>query len=139
MKILVIDNTEHLATLFDFDADVRYCSNEIQALNAAEHFQPELIFLNYVVRGERTPEYIPLLLRVCNDSKLVVIGNNMSDDEICRCLLTGAKGYQDIKQLPDYMKKLIQAVGKGEAWINRKMVTRILEAIRSLNIQPVVA
>ena len=139
MKILVIDNTEQLAALFDFNIDVVYFSDEIQALNAAEQCQPEMIFLNYLIRGEQTPEYIQLLLGVARASKLVVIGNDTSEEEIFRCLLTGAKGYQDKQQLPDYINKLIQVVAEGEAWISRKMVARVLDTIWKLDMHPMVA
>jgi len=139
MKILVIDNAEQLNALFDSNAEVAYFSDEIQALNAAEQYQPELIFLNYLVRGEQTPEYIQLLLEVAGDSKLVVIGSDTSEDEIFRCLLTGAKGYQDKQQLPHYINKLIQVVAQGEAWISRKMVARVLDTIWQFNIQAIPA
>jgi len=139
MKILVIDNTEQLGALFGSNTNVTYLSDEIQALNAAEQYQPELIFLNYVVRGEQTPEYIQLLLDVACDSKLVVIGSDTSEDQIFRCLLTGAKGYQDKKQLPNYVNKLIQVVAQGEAWISRKMVARVLDTIWQSDTQAVAA
>ncbi|MGY6277325.1 DNA-binding response regulator [Methylomonas sp. MgM2] len=139
MKILIIDNAEQSSALFGGNVDALYFSDEIQALNAAEQYQPELILLNYVVRGEQTPEYIQLLLEVTKASKLVVIGNNTSEDEIFRCLLTGAKGFQDKKQLPRYINKLVQVVTRGEAWVSRKMVARIVDAIWHHDAQTIAA
>lgn len=136
MKFLVIDNTEQIAPLlFDSNAEVLCFADEIQALNAVEQQQPELIFLDYGLLCEQTPEYIRLLLEVSEISKLVVIGNNISEDEVFRCLLMGAQGYQDSEQLPEYIDKLAKAIMLGEAWVSRKMVARVLEAIRLLDGQ----
>lgn len=136
MKVLVIDNAEQLAPLlFDSDVELLCFADEIQALNAAEQHRPELIFLDYAVLGDQTPEYIRLLLDASDGSKLVVIGNNIDEDDIFHCLLTGAQGYQDIRQLAHYVDKLIKVIMLGEAWVSRKMVARVLEAIRLLDVQ----
>ena len=140
MKILVIDNAGQLASFFlGIDAELNYFADEIKALNAAEKQKPELIFLNYVVRGWQTPEYIQLLLEVSAATKVVVIGNNTSEDDVFRCLLTGAKGYQETGQLSHYIDKLVHVVAQGEAWISRKMVARAFQAIWQLNVQSAAA
>ena len=140
MKVFVIDNTEQLAEFsLTTGADVVYFADEIQALNAAEQLQPAFIFLNYAVLGQQTPDYIRLLLDVTKAAKLVVIGNSTCEDEVLRCLVTGANGYQDKQQLPQYLSKLIRVVAQGEAWVSRKMVTRVLDTLRQLNMQTMTA
>ena len=138
MKVLVIDNAEQIAPLlFGSSAEVLCFADEIQALNAAEQQKPELIFLDYAVLDKQTPEYIRLLIDVSDNSKLVVIGNQLSEDDIFRCLLMGAQGYQDSRLLPNYISKLIKVIMQGEAWVTRKMVARVLEAIRQLDAQSI--
>ncbi|MGR8930407.1 MAG: hypothetical protein ACU836_07180 [Gammaproteobacteria bacterium] len=140
MKILVIDNAERLAPLFSgVDAQVTYVADEIQALNAVEQQQPELIFLDYAVVGDQTPEYIYFLLQAADAARLVVVGSHNTEDDIFCCLLKGANGYQDRQLLPNYLEKLIRVVSLGEAWISRKMASRVLEAIRQLNLQVAVS
>lgn len=140
MKVLVIDNAEQLAPLlFDSNVELFCFADEIQALNAAEQHRPELIFLDYTVLGAQTPEYVRLLLDVSDNSKLVVIGSEVNEDDIFHCLLTGAQGYQEIQQLADYIDKLIEVIMRGEAWVSRKMVARVLEAIRQLDVQNAMA
>lgn len=140
MKIFVIDDSEQLAPFFlGIDADISYFSDEIKALNAVETQKPDLIFLNYAMRGGQTPEYIQLLLEETATTKVVVIGNKTSEDEVFRCLLTGAKGYQEKKQLSRYIDKLVHVVAQGEAWISRKMVARAVQSIWQLNRQTAAA
>jgi DNA-binding NarL/FixJ family response regulator len=131
MKILVIDSVGHIATfLGGIDAELASIADEIQALNIAEQMQPDLIMLNYALRGQQTPEYIRLSLSASNASKLVVVGDKLSENEIFDCLLAGANGYQDDQQLADYIDRLVPAVIQGQAWLSRKMVAHLLDAIR---------
>ena len=140
MKVIVIDNTEQLAArLSGAHAEVFAFEDEIQALNAVEGQQPEMIFLNHDMYGDQTPEYIRLLLSVSDTSKLVVIGENVGEDDILLCLLVGAQGYQDVKQLPGCINKLMRVVLDGEAWVSRKMVARVLDALRQRNSEALIA
>ena len=134
MNILVIDNAGWLALLLaELGLEVLSVADEVQALNAAEQQKPEIIFLDYANRGDQTPEYISLLLDVSDGSKLVVIGENIDEDDVFRCLLMGANGFQDKQQLPYYINKLVKVVADGEAWVSRKMVARILSTLRQIN------
>ncbi|QPK63150.1 response regulator transcription factor [Methylomonas sp. LL1] len=141
MKILVIDDTGQIATiLVAIEAEVVCITDEIRALNVAQQQQPELILLDYGLLGGQTPDYIRLLLAATARSNLVVIGEEMSEEQIFRCLLAGAKGYQEGRQLSDYIGRLIPAVTQGEAWLSRRMVAHLLDAIRQqLNRQAITA
>ncbi len=140
MNILVIDNAEQLAPrLAELAIEVTSIADEVQALNAVERHKPKIILLDYAFLGERTPDYIRLLLEASTDSRLVVVGINVSEDDIIHCLLMGANGYQDKQQLPNYIDKLLRAVAEGEAWISRKMVTRILDALRQISSETLLA
>lgn len=130
MKILVIDNAGQISAALCAKKTELICfSDEIQALNAAEQ-QPELIILNYAVQREQTPDYIRLLIAASPVSNLVVVGDNVHEDDVFRCLLSGAKGFQELQQLPHYSDKLVRVVMQGEAWVSRKMVARLLDEIR---------
>jgi len=133
MKILVIDNAEIIASkLFATDVEVVFHTDEILGLKAAEQ-HPQLILLNFLLRSEQTPDYIRLLLAAAPAASLVVVGENIVEDDIFRCLLAGGKGYQEAESLPIYLHKMIRVMSQGEAWVSRKMVIKLLDAIRELN------
>lgn len=136
MKVFVIDRSPQLLVSFPaIDAEVVYFGDEIQALNAVGQQQPEFIVLDYAVREQQTPEYIGLLLAAARKAKLVVVGGNVGEEDVFRCLESGANGYQDKQQFPHYMAKMIRVVVAGEAWISRKMVARVLHALRQSTMQ----
>jgi len=115
------------------EADVTFYTDEIQALNAVEAQLPGLIMLNHALRGGETPSYIDLLISMNPATNVVVIGDDLPDDQVLACLLIGAKGYQNSRDLANYAGKIIKAIAAGEAWITRRMTARLLEAIRRQN------
>lgn len=136
MKILVIDHAGLVADcLADVDAEITCQSDEIQALNIAEQLRPELIFLNFGLRGESTPDYIRLLVNVAPAASLIVVGEQTSEECVLRCLLSGAKGFQVVRTLPEYCVRLVQAINRGEAWVSRKLVASLLDTVRQLVLE----
>ena len=132
ISVLIIDNAEQIKPIVsDSIADISLYIDEIQALNAIENKQPSVVLLNYAVREEETADYIKLILKVSIDCKIVVIANELSQENILNCLIAGAKGYQEIKQLSSYADKLIKVIDAGEAWITRRMVAILLEILRA--------
>lgn len=130
MKILVIDTADQMAScLTSVNAEITCLLDEIQSLNAAEKMQPSLILLNYAVQDRKTPDYVRLLLEVSPKAKLVVLGDNITEDVIIHCVLSGAKGYQELKQFSLYCERLVRAVIDGEAWLSRKLVAKLIERI----------
>lgn len=134
MKIHVIDNAGQIQPLLLMaEADVTFYTDEIQALNAVEARLPGLILLNFAMRGGETAAYIDLLLSLSPETSIVVIGDDLRDDQVLDCLLVGAKGYQNSRQLTSYVDKIVRSIAAGEAWITRRMTARLLEAIRRQN------
>lgn len=133
MKILVIENTGQIsACLTDVEAELVCHIDETQALNAGEQLRPDLVFLSYALRGEQSPNYIRSFVNVVPTASVVVVGEQATDESVLRCLLAGAKGFQELQSLPYYSTRLVQAIGRGEAWVSRKMVASLLDAIRQL-------
>jgi DNA-binding NarL/FixJ family response regulator len=131
MKILVIDKQGSIeAGLFAIGAEVSRCVNEIQALNTAERWQPDLILVNFALRGDQTEDYIRLLLETAPLAKVVLLGIAVAEEAVIRCLLAGAKGYQELRSFPQYSQRLLQAVADGEAWVSRKLVASLIESAR---------
>lgn len=130
MKIQVIDNIGQIQPLLLMaEADVAFYSDEIQALNAAEQHRPGLILLNFALRGSETADYTNLLLSASPASNIVIIGDDLHEEQIVNCVLAGAKGYQNSRSLAAYINKMIHAVAAGEAWLSRKIVAYLLDAI----------
>jgi DNA-binding NarL/FixJ family response regulator len=130
IDVLIIDNENVLARHIDAKGVAMIVhDDEIRALNAAELLKPEIIMLNYTVPANNTVEFIALLCRVSEHSKIVLIAQDLADDEIIDCLLAGAKGYLQINEMQKFINKLIPAVHTGEAWITRRMVAKLIDRL----------
>ena len=130
INVQVIDNTDQIKlALINAEMNVLCYEDEVQALNAVEESQPSVILLNYKVREEQTANYIGLIRKANLESKIIVISDELSEEKIIKCLIAGAKGYQEAKQLETYVDKLIKVVDAGEAWITRRMVAILLDSL----------
>lgn len=134
MKIHVIDSAGQIQPLLLMaEANVSFFSDEIKAINAVELHQPELLFLDYSFQGAETANYIDLILTLSPSTSLLLVGDDLADEQVLSCLLVGAKGYQNSRKLSVYINKIIQVISRGEAWISRRMTSRLLDAIRQQN------
>ena len=130
INVQVIDNTGQIKlALINAKVNVSCYEDEVQALNAVEESQPSVILLNYEVRKEQTADYIGIIRKANLESKIIIIADKLSEEKIIKCLIAGAKGYQETKQLETYVDKLIKVVDAGEAWITRRMVAILLDSL----------
>jgi len=128
INVQAIGITEQLSQVFDQEEiSVSSFDDDVQALNAAEQVLPSVILLNFGIRQAETYDYISLLLKVSANSKVIVVANKLTDDEVLACLIAGAKGYQRLSQLDYYVVKMVKVVNAGEAWVTRRMVAKLLD------------
>lgn len=101
-----------------------------EGLKMAENEKPDIIFLDYEIEQENTDLYIKTLLIESPDSKVILLGKNLSDQTVLNCLIDGCFGYIDWENVDNCLDKAIQFVGVGEAWVSRRLVGLLLEKIR---------
>jgi len=130
INVQAIGIAKQLSQVFDQEEiNVSFFDDDVQALNATEQVQPSVILLNFCIRQAETCDYISLLLKASADTKVVVVANKLSDDEILACLIAGAKGYQDLNQLNHYAEKMVKVIDAGEAWVTRRVVAKLLDVL----------
>lgn len=109
-----------------------YDQDEVLALNFATQQHPKLILLNHEITGSDTFDFISFLSVKSPDSKIIVIGNNLTQEQILSSLVAGANGYLEQNSLDRFLNRAIESVLKGEVWISRKMTRLLLDRLRSL-------
>jgi len=130
INVQIIGNAEQIKqAIMGEEMCISFLEDEVQALNAVEKLKPSVILLEYGLRKAETDDYIKLLLNVSADSKVVVIADELNDEGIFACLVAGARGYQNLNELSGYAVKMIKVVDAGEAWISRRMVAKLLDAL----------
>jgi len=131
MDILVIDREDQIKPdLSAVQENVQYVNDEVKALNEVEKYLSVVVLLHINMMKEQTAEYIDVLLKANSKSAIVVISDELSDEEILKCLLAGANGYQQQDQLKEYASRLVNAMNDGEAWITRRMTAILLDSLR---------
>jgi len=136
MDVLIIDNSNALAPhIHGEGVFITVHDDEIRALRAVERAKPDIILLNYTVQSNDTAEFIALLCRASEHSKIVLIALVLTDDEILDCLIAGAKGFLTIDEIPRFVNKLLPAVQAGEAWISRRMVAKLIDKLRNQQVE----
>jgi DNA-binding NarL/FixJ family response regulator len=129
-KIQDVIDLEHS----DFKGQVvtHHNDDEVVALNYATQQQPKIILLNHEITGSNSFDFISFLSIKSPGSRIIVVGNNLTQEQILSCLLAGANGYLEQSSLERFLNRAIESVLKNEVWITRKMTTLLLERLRSL-------
>jgi len=131
IDVLVIDKTEQIKTLLLMEKlGVEVFGNEVKALNVIEQRSSPVVLLHYNVREQQTEDYIRLIMQASANSKVVVVADELDENSVLKCLLAGAKGYQEMNQLDHYAEKMIAVIDAGEAWITRRMTATLLDSLR---------
>ncbi len=137
IKILVIEKKRQTEDLIKqantkINDQIFTHHDEIVALHYTTELQPDMILLDYQVSVQNTSDFIHFLFQKSPASKIVVLGNKLSQEQILNCLLAGANGYLENRSIEQYINKAIQVVLTGEIWITRKMTAVLLERLRKL-------
>ncbi|WP_158083046.1 transcriptional regulator [Methyloprofundus sedimenti] len=101
-----------------------------EGLSAVKHNKPLVILLEYNEGNISMELFIASLLRECPTSKIILLGENLRDEDVLCCLLSGIYGYLDVKDMYKFQTKAVKAVANGEAWISRRLVALLIEGIR---------
>ena len=137
ITVYVVDNNREIQSVVDGRSDAyTILENEIQALNVAGTVASAIVMVHYELRGHDTGEFIKLLRAENPLFDVIVMGHDLQDEEIIKCILAGAKGYQAIDTLHKCSEKLVAVVADGEAWISRKMVSRLIDYAGLNNLHP---
>jgi DNA-binding NarL/FixJ family response regulator len=68
------------------------------------------------------------LRRVCPDARMILLADNsIHESQILRVLQIGARGYLKYEDVQLHLPMAIRVVGRGEAWVPRKMLGSIID------------
>jgi len=117
---------------FDISAEVEVLStvnNTADTLDAVIKYHPAIVFIDYDVEKENTGVFIKTILAESPNSKIILLGRELSDDVVLSCLFIGAFGYLNWADKSRFFNKVIDVVAKGEAWFSRRIVGLALKNI----------
>lgn len=107
--------------------------DEINAIYHASKKKPQFVFIAYDVKKDDTHRFIKFLLSETANSKVIVVGVQVPDEQIIHCISAGAIGYMEYSALKENLDQAMQVCHKGESWITRKMAATCIEYLRNIN------
>jgi len=70
------------------------------------------------------------------DTRFLVVGSNWPEERQVHVLVHGAAGYCDEIDNPGLLKKAIESVTKGDVWIQRSLVPKVIGALVKITHPP---
>lgn len=100
------------------------------------HLEPDILLLDLCLPGLGGVRQISRIQPLSPRTKIIVLSSKPDDREALTALELGARGYysQDIDA--GQLRKAVEGVQAGEVWIQRRLVTVLLEALRSMKRPP---
>ena len=64
------------------------------------------------------------------NSKVMLFGNNLSDEIILSCMFSVISGYMESQDVAKFLNKAIRSIEKGEAWLSRRLVGLLIHKLQ---------
>ena len=100
------------------------------AVELCEKTSPNIILLDYSLQMGQSNLLVKSLCCCSKESKIILLGDSLSDEQVLECLFVGIYGYLDINDFDRFLIKAIKVVNQGEAWVTRRLVGKLIESIR---------
>jgi two-component system, NarL family, nitrate/nitrite response regulator NarL len=110
-------------------AVVAEAGNRGEALASASSHQPDIILLDLDLNGESSIEFLPELLTVSANSRVLILTGVRDPEVHRRAIRRGAMGLLLKDQATDVLVKAIEKVNAGEVWLDRSMTASVLTEI----------
>jgi DNA-binding NarL/FixJ family response regulator len=112
---------------FEQRTDVSACENEVARI---KRLNPSVTLVSLDMNADEDHALLLSLRSVCPESYIVLLADDtIHDSQIIQALEIGARGYLKHETAGLHISKAVQVVGRGEAWVPRKMLGDITDRI----------
>ena len=106
---------------------------ELRALEqVAANLKPSILILDLTLLGPGRVRGLEHIQGLSPTTKTLVLADNPGDGEGICALKAGAKGYYTRTIDPTHLRKAVEAVQKGEIWVQRKLIPGLVAGLISL-------
>jgi DNA-binding NarL/FixJ family response regulator len=77
--------------------------------------------------------YLHSLAAIFPFARILILGNSVSTDELCRLLFLGVHGFVTYAEIEGELIRSVRALAKGQLWIHRKALTRFANLAAELS------
>jgi DNA-binding NarL/FixJ family response regulator len=125
----VVDRNDHAFTnrRVEQRTNISACENEVARI---KRLNPSVMLVSLDMETDEDHELLLSLRCECPDSYIVLLADDgVKDSQIIQALEIGARGYLKQEAVGIHLSKAVQVVGRGEAWVPRKMMGRIMDRL----------
>jgi len=108
-------------------------ANGRETIDVISNLKPDILLLNGTVSEMDDIEVLPAIREKSLKTKALMITDNKNEAMIFKALKGGAKGHLSKDVSISDLIKAIQAVHKGELWVERKLMARFFEGEATAN------
>lgn len=91
---------------------------------------PRILFISFDKSPEWNYALLDALQRKCPKTLVVLLTDPSAEEEqILQALASGARGYLNHETDPLYFLKAVRMVDRGEIWVTRKMLGKIMDKV----------
>ncbi len=111
-------------------------SNKINALSEEIARQkPGILLLDYEIFGLGGSYSVISLKRLSTETKIIILGKNISEDTQWELLKAGMRGYCSYDTGKETLNQMVDAVMKGELWVPRALTSRLIDELGNSSAQ----
>jgi DNA-binding NarL/FixJ family response regulator len=99
---------------------------------AATRLRPRILLLDLALSSGQGPSLLRLIRRQSPRTRIILLTEGHGEAPILDALARGAPGYLEKKSLSASLTKAVRLVAAGEAWVPRKMVSKVVDRLRNV-------
>jgi len=101
--------------------------NGLQTINIVKDLKPDVVLLDIKMPEMDGIQVLPSIRSKSPKTKTLMLTSTNDEDGIFRSLKIGAKGYLSMDSSATDLTKAINAVQRGELWVERKLMSKFFE------------
>jgi DNA-binding NarL/FixJ family response regulator len=96
--------------------------------------KPHVLLLDWDISAIHGVSILPLVRYQSPGTRIILLGERTSRTRLLNALSLGARGYLRKTVARTFLPKAVRAVGQGDVWIPRTIVSTILAAVSRLGL-----
>jgi len=106
--------------------------NGLEAITGVAKLKPHILLLNFNLLKKKGTPLLQTLRLKSPRTQVILLTRRSPETTILEALSYGVRGYLRDGLIPTFLPKMVRAVNNGEAWVPRKMVSKILDYLTNL-------
>jgi DNA-binding NarL/FixJ family response regulator len=92
--------------------------------------KPRILLFSLDLCGDAECSLLDILRRDCPSTRVVLLADHpVEEGQLVQALATGAVGYLEYNACEHHLARAVHCVDRGEAWVPRSMLGRMMERI----------